>query len=163
MLPTLTASLPHTATRTITARELVPQVFPDHAVFASLPDVFATAFMVGFIEATCAELLHQHLEDGESSVGVHIDVSHIAPTPEGMDVTTEVEIVEIDRRRIRFAVTVRDAQEVISSGFHERFVIDAAAFQQKIAIKNECQPNQASENNVFYDFSRPFYLVIRAS
>ena len=135
MLPTLSPHLTHSATRTVSGRELVPQVLPDHAVFSTLPDVFATAFMVGFIEATCAELLHQHLEDGESSVGIKVDVSHSAPTPVGMEVTAEVEIIEIDRRRIRFAVTVRDEAEIISRGFHERFIINDATFREKAANK----------------------------
>lgn len=136
MLPSLTTSLTHTATRTVAARDLACNVFPDHSEFSQLPPVFATAFMVGFIEATCAELLHQHLEEGESSVGVKVDVSHTAPTPVGMNVTAEVKIIEIDRRRVRFAVLVRDAQEVISQGFHERFVVNDAAFREKASQKH---------------------------
>ncbi|MCI5050405.1 MAG: thioesterase family protein [Rickettsiales bacterium] len=143
MKNTLTTGLTHTASMIVTERELVPQVYPDHAVFSSLPDVYATAFMVGFAEATCAELLHQHLEAGESSVGVHVNLSHNAPTPKGLEVQAQIEVLEIEKRRVRFSVTLRDDTEIISTGTHDRFVIDAERFGEKIAQKRQAESCRA--------------------
>lgn len=135
MKDTLAAGLTNTQHMTVSPRELVPHVYPSHPIFSKLPDVFSTAFMVGFIEATCAELLHPHLDEGESSVGVHINVSHNAPTPEGMEVTANVRVDAVEGRKVRFAIEVRDALDVISTGTHERFVILAAKFNAKVQAK----------------------------
>jgi fluoroacetyl-CoA thioesterase len=100
-----------------------------------MPPVFATAFMVAFIEWTCIEALKPYLAPGEHTVGTHVDVSHVAATPVGMTVTATVELVEIEGRKLRFRVACRDESDLIGERFHERAIIDAARFMSKMSKK----------------------------
>jgi fluoroacetyl-CoA thioesterase len=102
-----------------------------------MPSVFATAFMVAFVEATCIEAVRDHLSEGEYTVGTLINLSHLAPTPPGMIVKTSVNLVEIKDRSLRFSVAVWDEKEVISDGWHERAIIDMSRFMAKVAKKSE--------------------------
>lgn len=68
-------------------------------------------------------------------MGTHIDVSHEAATPPGLEVTATVELVEVDGRRLVFAVEAHDGIDLISRGRHERFVIDKARFDAKLGAK----------------------------
>lgn len=97
--------------------------------------VFATPAMVALIEATASGSVAPHLEDGTSTVGTHLDVAHSAATPVGMEVTCETELVEVDRRRLVFSVTVRDPVGEVGSGTHERFIVDDARFMSKAESK----------------------------
>lgn len=93
--------------------------------------VFATPMMIALIEKTCLMSVAPYLEEGQGTVGTQVDVSHSAATPVGMRVTAESELVEIDRRRLLFRVTVYDESGPVGEGRHERFVIDTARFQEK--------------------------------
>ena len=73
----------------IPAEKTVPHLFPEAAEFREMPTVFATGFMVGLMEWTCLKVLEPHLEAGEGSLGVHIDVSHLAATVPGQTVTVD--------------------------------------------------------------------------
>lgn len=97
--------------------------------------VFATPAMIALIEATASESVAPHLEEGSSTVGTHLDVAHSAATPVGMSATCVTELVEVDRRRLVFRVTVNDAAGEIGSGTHERFVVDNAKFMSKAMSK----------------------------
>ena len=101
--------------------------YPEAPEIASMPNVFATGFMIALMEWTCMQLLAPHLEAGEGSVGVHVDVSHLAATPIGMTVTVDVECVEIVGPRIAFRVKARDEADLIGEGRHERFVVDGTS------------------------------------
>ena len=129
------AGLRHAATLTVDDGLTVPRVSPAFAGFTNMPPVFATAFMVGFIEATCIEALRPYLGEGEGTVGTHVDVSHTAATPVGMRVTAEVELVEVQGRKLRFRVACRDEVDLIGEGFHERALIDRARFVARVAAK----------------------------
>ena len=100
----------------------------------SLP-VFATPAMAALMEETSAAALSLFLEEGETSVGTALDLKHTAATPLGMKVTATAEIVEVDRRRVTFQVTVRDEQEEIGSARHDRFVVGAEIFLAKANAK----------------------------
>jgi fluoroacetyl-CoA thioesterase len=113
----------------------VPAVSPHYSGFADMPPVFATAFLVGFVEWTCIEAIRPLLADGQQCVGIRVDLSHSAATPVGMGVTAEVELVEVGGRRLRFKVACRDDKDIISDGFHERFVIDRKRFLERVARK----------------------------
>ena len=102
----------------------VPSVAESHFAFSDMPPVFATAFLVGFVEWACIQMLKPYLAPAQRTVGVHVDLSHNAATPIGIKVTAEVELVERNDRKLRFKVIVRDDAEVISEGFHERYIID---------------------------------------
>lgn len=116
-------------------RMTVPRVNPAFTGFSDMPPVFATAFLVGFIEWVCVEALRPYLGAGEQSVGVHIDLSHSAATPIGMKVTAQVELVEIDGPRLRFKTVCHDEVEVVSEGSHERFIIERKRFDRRAGDK----------------------------
>ncbi len=135
MKPTLVPGLTHTHRFTVTEEKTVPNLYPESPDFVAMPKVFATGFMVGFIEWTCLEALKPHLDDGEGSLGIHIDVDHRAATPPGLVVTAEVEVTEVDGRQIGFDVTVRDEVEVIAQGRHKRFIVEWDRFNAGLAEK----------------------------
>jgi fluoroacetyl-CoA thioesterase len=113
----------------------VPSVSAAFTGFADMPPVFATAFMVGFVEWTCVEALRPYLAPHQRTVGTVVDLSHTAATPLGMQVTAEIELVAVEGRRLRFRVECRDEVEAIGSGFHERAVIDGERFLERIRRK----------------------------
>ena len=105
----------------------------------SLP-VFATPYMIALMENAACNAIADALEDGQSSVGTKLDVSHDAATPVGMHVTAKAELVEVDRRRLVFRVTASDDAGPIGQGTHERFLprrrrkrAESRAFRRKIA------------------------------
>jgi len=110
----------------------LPDAFP---AMADMPAVFATAFMVAFVEATCIEALAPYLEPGEGTVGTKIDMSHIAATPTGLAVTAEVELVAIENRKLLFRVRCTDEVDRIGEGLHERVLIDRHRFGIKLDAK----------------------------
>ena len=131
----LKVGLRHRKTLTVDAGLTVPQVSPAFGDFSDMPPVFATAYMVAFVEVTCIEGMKPHMAEHQGSVGTHVDMSHSAATPVGMTVTAEVELVEIEGRRLRFRVECRDEKDVIGTGFHERFVIDKPKFLARVEAK----------------------------
>ena len=135
MKDTLVPGLTHTHRFTVTEEKTVPHLYPEVPEFVAMPKVFATGFMVGFIEWACLEALAPHLDDGEGSLGIHIDVDHRAATPPGMEVAADVEVTEVDGRRISFKVTARDEVEVIAQGHHVRFVVNWDRFNDGLAKK----------------------------
>lgn len=134
-LDTLKPGLRHTQSIVVDEHLTVPAVSRVFTGFEDMPPAFATAFLVGFVECTCIEALKPLLPDGAQTVGVHVDLSHCAATPVGMRVTAEVELVEVDGRRLVFSVRCRDEVDLICEGAHERAVIDAARFRQRLARK----------------------------
>lgn len=113
----------------------VPAVSQHFTGFADMPPVFATAFVVGFVEWTCIEGLRPYLAHDQRTVGVHVDLSHTAPTPIGMKVSAEVELIAIDGRKLRFKCLCRDDVEIISEGYHDRFVVDVPRFMSRLENK----------------------------
>lgn len=100
----------------------------------SLP-VFATPYMIALMENAACNAIADALEDGQSSVGTKLDVSHDAATPVGMHVTARAELIEVDRRRLVFRVTASDDAGPIGQGTHERFLIMAEKFLAKAEAK----------------------------
>ena len=78
----------------------MPHLYPEAPEFKEMPTVFATGFMVGLMEWTCLKVLAPHLDEGEGSLGVHIDVSHIAATVPGQTVTVDAECTKVSGRRV---------------------------------------------------------------
>jgi fluoroacetyl-CoA thioesterase len=134
--PTLRPGLAHTETITVTDRLIVPEMADFFSNFAAMPPVFATAYLVAFVEWTCVRALADHLLDGEASLGIQVELSHSAATPVGMKATAAIELIEVRGRKLRFKVSCRDARDEIAAGFHERFVIDEARFLEKLAEKS---------------------------
>ena len=114
----------------------VPALYPESDEFVAMPEVFATGFLVGFLEWACIKAINPHLDwPQEQTVGTHINVSHEAATPPGLEVTATVELVEVDGRRLVFAVEAHDGVDLISRGRHERFIINKDKFDAKVGAK----------------------------
>ena len=135
MKPTLKAGLTHRVAYKVAEEKTVPYTFPESPELAAMPKVFATGFMIMLMEWACTELIAQHLDPGEGSVGVHVDVSHLAATPPGMTVTAEAECVEVAGPRVAFNVKARDGIDLIGEGRHERFVVVWDKFNTRVAAK----------------------------
>ena len=90
--------------------------------------VLSTPAMVQLIEMTCLRTIQEHLDEGETTVGVHVCVSHVAAALSGQTVRIDCAITEIDRRRIVLATTVTCGEKVVSEGTHQRFVVKAQSF-----------------------------------
>ena len=135
MKATLKPGLTHRLAYTVTEDKTVPYTFPESAVIASMPKVFATGFMIILVEWACTELLSSHLDPGEGSVGVHVDVSDLAATLSNMTATVDAECVEIVGHRVAFKVKARDGVDLIGEGHHERFVVMWDKFNARVAAK----------------------------
>ena len=135
MKPSLKAGLKHSFSYRVPNTKTVPHLYPESPELQAMPDVFATGFMVGLMEWTCVQLLEPHLDDGEGSLGTHIDVSHKAATPVGFTVTVAVECIELRGPRARFKVVAHDGIDEIGAGTHERFIVTCDRFNRSVAGK----------------------------
>ena len=97
--------------------------------------VLATPVMIAFMETAAMEAVQDHLPAGHQTVGVHVDVRHIAPTPVGMKVTVTAALIKAEGRLLTFQVTAHDEQETIGTGTHQRAIIDLARFQGRVQAK----------------------------
>ena len=138
MKDTLKPGLRHSLVFRVPVAKTVPNLYPEAPEFQEMPEVFATGFMVGLMEWTCLQLLQPHLEEGEGSLGVHIDVSHEAATPPGMNVTVEAECIAVEGRRAAFQVEAHDEAELIGRGRHERCVVLWDRFDER--MRDKCVP-----------------------
>ncbi|MEO6975009.1 MAG: thioesterase family protein [Gallionella sp.] len=118
----------------------VPALYPEAEEFVLMPEVFATGFLVGFLEWACIRAINPHIDwPQEQTLGTHIDVSHEAPTPPGLEVTATVELIAVEGRRLVFNVEAHDGVELISKGRHERFVINREKFLAKLGNKKHAR------------------------
>ncbi len=120
---------------TVPVAKTVPHLYPESADFRAMPSVFATGFMVGLMEWACLEVLKPHLDPGEGSLGIHINVSHSAATVPGQTVTVDAECTSLNGRRVSFKVTAHDGVEVIGAGSHERMVVPWDRFVARVNEK----------------------------
>jgi predicted thioesterase len=97
--------------------------------------VYATPMLVRDIEVSCRELLLEHLDPGEDSVGTRVEVDHLAPSLEGADVTIEVRLAELKGRAAVFEVSGFDNKEKICQGRHSRFIVDIAKTKERLQKK----------------------------
>jgi len=117
MKDTLKPGIESEFTYHIPGTKTVPALYPESAEFQEMPEVFATGFLVGFLEWACIQAVNPHLDwPAEQTVGTHIDVSHVAATPAGFDVTAKVKLIEVNGRRLLFEVEAHDGVELISKG-----------------------------------------------
>ena len=105
------------------------------AVGSGVLEVFATPCMIALMEKTAWMSVAPYLEEGSGTVGTLLNVKHTAPTPVGMKVTCETELIEVDGRRLVFSVKASDETGVIGEGTHERFIIQNEKFQSKADAK----------------------------
>ena len=98
-------------------------------------EVFATPALAALAEKTCWESVAAALEPGSGTVGTQLSLEHTAPTPVGLTVTCESELIAVDGRKLTFSVTIRDDKGPVGHGMHQRFVIDEAKFFAKAQAK----------------------------
>jgi fluoroacetyl-CoA thioesterase len=120
----------------IPVTKTVPSLYPESPEFVAMPDVFATGFLVGFLEWACIKAINPHLDwPHEQTLGTHINVSHEAATPVGLEVRAKVKLIAVDGKKLTFEVEAHDGIDLISKGRHERFVISRQKFDERIKDK----------------------------
>jgi predicted thioesterase len=97
--------------------------------------VYATPMLVRDIEVTCRELLLEHLEPGEDSVGTRVEIDHLAATLLGMSVRIEATVTEVKGRAVTFEVTAHDGIDAIARCKHGRFIVDIRKTEERLAAK----------------------------
>lgn len=136
MKDTLKPGLTYQFKFTVPQTKTVPHLYPESSLFQEMPEVLATGFLVGLMEWACIEALRPHLDwPREQSLGTKIDFTHLAATPPGLTITVDARLDAIEGRKLTFSLSAHDGIDKISEGTHERFVIDAAKFNEKIAKK----------------------------
>jgi len=98
-------------------------------------DVLSTPMLLQLIEEAAVHCLAPLVAADEVTLGTYIELTHLAPTPVGFIVRTEVEIIGVDGRRVNFAVAAFDEREKIAEGTHERYVVDRARFLANLEEK----------------------------
>ncbi len=99
--------------------------------------VYATPSLIKDIEQTCRDLIFEHVEAGEDSVGFSVSILHTAPTLLGMEVTITATITEVDGHKVTFEVSARDPLDTICKGEHVRFVVNVEKTKQRLLAKAE--------------------------
>ncbi len=94
-------------------------------------EVYATPSMIALVEKAAWMSVAEYLEEGQGTVGTKLEISHVSATPVGMEVRCKTELIEIDGRRLLFAVKAYDEAGLIGEGTHERFIVWNERFQQK--------------------------------
>lgn len=114
-------------------------VAPEHLASrfkdATLPPVLATPVMIMIMENAALNAIKPYLDAGESALGTHVDVRHLAATPVGRRVTGEAEVTRVDGHRVEFSIRASDGSEEIGVGRHERMVIDSNKFAARMKAR----------------------------
>ena len=122
-----------------TAGELPFVVEPKHCIdFATdgMPAVLSTPQLIGLLERTARQTLQPFLEPDERSVGIEIELRHLAATPPGQPVTCTVRVISVDGTQIGFQIEARDRHELIARGLHKRAVIRLESFARRVQKKS---------------------------
>src|SRR5262245_60469123 len=136
MKDTLKAGLTSTLKFQVPRSKTVPDLYPESLEFQAMPQVFATGYLVGLVEWACMTAINPHLDwPVEQTVGTEVSLTHRAATPPGLLVTVECTLAQVDGRRLLFTVRAHDGVDEITRGTHERFVIETARFNAKVARK----------------------------
>lgn len=113
----------------------VPALYPEATDFQEMPAVFATGFHVGLMEWAALKALKPHMDEGEGSLGIQVDVSHTGATLPGQTITVSAECTAVEGRRITFKVKAHDGIEPIGEGTHQRMVVPWDRFKAKVNQK----------------------------
>jgi predicted thioesterase len=128
MKPTLQSGLKHTVKFEVTRDRTID-------FMGEKARVYATPMLVRDVEIACRELLLAHLDAGEDSVGTRIELDHLAATLMGMPVELDIELVEVKGRAVTFKVEGRDSVDPICRATHQRFIVDIAQTEKRLASK----------------------------
>jgi fluoroacetyl-CoA thioesterase len=119
----------------------VPHLYPESAEFQVMPKVLATGFMVGLFEWACIQAINPYIDwPEEQTVGIDVNLNHVAATPPGLTVTVKGTLEKVDGRKLTFSIVADDGVDKISEGTHDRFIINAAKFNAKMADKAGRKP-----------------------
>jgi len=121
------------------AGELAVPTDSKHAVeFAGdgMPAVVSTPQIVGFLERTARQTIAPYLDADERSVGIELDIRHLAPTPVGQTIHCTARVIAVDGSKVSFQIEARDAHEVIVRGLHKRAVIRTESFSRRVKAKS---------------------------
>ena len=136
MKPSLQPGIRYEHRFVVPTTKTVPALYPEAEEFLAMPQVFATGFLVGFLEWACIRAINPHLDwPREQTVGTHVNVSHTAATPPGMEVVASVELLAVEGKKLVFSVRAHDGVDLISEGRHERHVIIKERFEAKARAK----------------------------
>jgi predicted thioesterase len=113
--------------------EVDPQMKPPHLPIV----VLSTPTMIGMIETTCASAIQGFLDEGETTMGTRVSVTHVGPAFEGEEVRVWCRLKEIDKRRLRYEVEVYSPRGSISTGSHELAVVNLRRFREKMKMKEQ--------------------------
>ncbi len=102
---------------------------------SGLLEVLSTPSVIALMESSAVDAVQYYLPNGFSTVGILVDIKHIAATPVGMFVTSEAELIDIDGRKLRFRIKSFDDKEIVSEGIHERFIVENEKFLKKAYSK----------------------------
>ena len=94
-------------------------------------EVFATPAMIALMEKTCLEAVADKIGEGNTTVGIAVNIKHLKASPVGSTIRCESEIIEVDRRRLVFSVKCFEGETLVGEGIHERFVVDSNKFMNK--------------------------------
>ena len=145
MSPELQPGLRFAWQYTVPPRATVPQLYHDTPFCLDMPEVLATGYLVGMMELACVHGMLPFLDwPREQSLGTMVSFQHLAPTPPGMQLRIEGEVLAVEGQRVRFKVQAWDEQERICEGTHERCVIDAARFNARVARKRAAAAGAAA-------------------
>lgn len=97
--------------------------------------VLATPMMITLMENAALQAVQEVLPEGYTTVGTHLDVSHLAATPMGMEARAVAELIEVEGKRLKFKVSAYDAKDKIGEGFHERYIVEIEKFMNRINNK----------------------------
>lgn len=100
-----------------------------------MPEVYGTPMMIYLMEVAAADAIQPYLPEGWVSVGVLVNVRHLAATPVGLTVTARAEVISVESRTVTFSVEAHDGLEKIGEGRHVRAPIHLASFEQKVKTK----------------------------
>jgi fluoroacetyl-CoA thioesterase len=102
----------------------------------NMPEVYGTPLMIYLMEVAAADAIQKYLPEGWVSVGVLVDVKHLAPTPIGLTVTATAEVISIEDATVTFWVEAHDGTEKIGEGRHARAPVHLERFAQRVEVKS---------------------------
>jgi len=119
-----------------TTHETSFTVEPQHTIsFPGLPAVVATPWLVWHLEMAALSLLAPYLQDGQMSVGTRIEIDHLAPSPQGTEITCRAKVINIDGPSVNFHIEAFDSHETVSRGLHKRHIVEVARMARRIEKK----------------------------
>ena len=136
MYKTLKPGLKFEFDYTVPESKTVPYIYPESEEMSIMPKVFSTGFMIALFEWACVRFVNEHIDfPNEMSVGTAVNLNHTAATPPGLTVKVKGELIEVDGRRLSFQIESDDGIDTISTGTHERYIVDAQRFTENAKKK----------------------------